>query len=247
METSSEVKSCDVSASEVPLPAETDVVGWSPLQVLSWAYSEYEDGVAIASAFGAEGIALIDMAAQVRQRPRVFVLDTAFLFPETYCLIEQIESRYAISVERILPALSAEAQSQSHGEELWRRDPDLCCQLRKVDPLRRHLATLRAWVTSIRRDQTRERAHARKVAWDSRFRILKINPLADWPRERVWQYIRDRQLPYNPLHDRNYPSIGCVHCTRPVAPGDNPRAGRWPGFQKTECGLHAFVANDPHR
>jgi phosphoadenosine phosphosulfate reductase len=223
------------------MPVETDAVGWSPLEVLRWAYGEYNDKVAIASAFGAEGMVLIDMAAEVRPQPRVFVLDTSFLFPETYRLIEQVELRYGIAVERTAPALSADAQDKSHGRELWNRDPNLCCQLRKIDPLKRQLATLRAWITSIRRDQTRERAHARKVAWDSRFRLLKINPLADWSRERVWQYIRERKLLYNPLHDRNYPSIGCIHCTRPIAPGEDPRAGRWPGFQKTECGLHASV------
>lgn len=231
-----------------PVYAEMDVVDWSPSKVLSWAYQQYDDEIAIASAFGAEGIALIDIAAEVRPRPRVFVLDTAFLFPETYRLIEQIEARYGISVQRVLPALSPEAQALSYGEKLWNHDPNLCCQLRKVEPLQKQLINLRAWVTSIRRDQTPERTHTRKVAWDARFRIMKINPLADWSRERVWQYIRERNLPYNPLHDRNYPSIGCVHCTRPVNPEENPRAGRWPGFpEKNECGLHSPVRIVPLR
>jgi phosphoadenosine phosphosulfate reductase len=224
-------------------PAEMEVADWSASQVLSWAFQQYGDEIAIASAFGAEGIALIDMAAELRPRPRVFVLDTAFLFAETYRLIEHVEARYGIAVQRVLPVLSAEEQAESYGEQLWDRDPNLCCQLRKVEPLQKHLVNLRAWVTSIRRDQTPERAHTRKVAWDARFRIMKISPLADWSRDQVWQYIHERQLPYNPLHDRNYPSIGCVHCTRAVNPEENPRAGRWPGFpEKTECGLHSSAA-----
>ncbi len=242
-----EPKSSEPSPAAVPEHAEIDAADWSPRKVLRWAYRKYEDEIAIASAFGVEGIVLIDMAAQVRPRPRVFVLETSFLFPETYRLIEQVESRYGISVQRVLPSLSPEEQARAHGEELWSRDPDLCCHLRKVEPLRRHLAHLRAWVTSIRRDQTQHRAQTRKVEWDPRFGVMKINPLADWSRERVWQYIRERKLPYNPLQDRNYPSIGCVQCTRPVNPGEDPRAGRWPGFPKTECGLHTPEADTPLR
>src|SRR5579863_7251283 len=224
-------------------PAEIEVVDWSAPKVLSWAFQQYGDEIAIASAVGAEGIALIDMAVELRPRPRVFVLDTAFLFAETYRLIEHVEARYGIVVQRVLPTASPEEQAQSHGEKLWNRDPNLCCQLRKVEPLQKHLVNLRAWVTSIRRDQTPERAHTRKIAWDARFRIVKISPLADWSRDQVWQYIHERQLPYNSLHDKNYPSIGCVHCTRPVNPEENPRAGRWPGFpEKTECGLHSPAA-----
>jgi phosphoadenosine phosphosulfate reductase len=233
-----EIKCSESSAATSPEHAEVDGSGWSARKVLRWAYRTYEDGIAIASAFGVEGMVLIDMAAQVRPQPRVFVLDTSFLFPETYRLIEQVESRYGISVQRVLPALCPEAQAKLYGAELWNHDPDLCCHLRKVEPLQRQLADLRAWVTSIRRDQTQDRSHTRKVTWDPKFRIMKINPLADWSGERVWRYVRERKLPYNPLHDRNYPSIGCVHCTRSVKPGENPRAGRWPGFQKTECGLH---------
>jgi phosphoadenosine phosphosulfate reductase len=231
----------------LPEPPQIDCAGWSARRVLCWAYRQYEDEIAIASAFGAEGIVLIDMAAQVRPHPRVFVLDTSFLFPETYRLIEQVESRYGITVQRVLPALSPEEQFRLYGDELWSRDPDLCCQLRKVEPLQRQLAQLRAWVTSIRRDQTQGRAQTRKVAWDTRFGVMKINPLADWSSERVWRYIHRRKLPYNPLLVQNYPSIGCVQCTRPVKPGEDPRAGRWPGFAKTECGLHTPRPDAPLR
>jgi phosphoadenosine phosphosulfate reductase len=108
-----------------------------------------------------------------------------------------------------------------------------------VEPLRKKLSGLRAWMTSIRRDQTASRANARRVEWDEKFGLVKINPLVDWSSEMVWNYIHRHKVPYNPLHDRNYPSIGCTHCTRAVLPGEDPRAGRWSGFQKTECGLHA--------
>lgn len=238
MNESAEAKGSESSPAAPPEPAEIESAGWSARRVLRWAYRKYENEIAIASAFGVEGIVLIDMAAQIRPQPRVFVLDTAFLFPETYRLIEQVESRYGISVQRVLPALSPEEQANVHGDQLWSRDPDLCCHLRKVEPLQRQLAHLRAWVTSIRRDQTQDRAQTRKIAWDRGFGVMKINPLADWSSERVWHYIRTRKLHYNPLQDQNYPSIGCMQCTRPVKVGEDPRAGRWPGFAKTECGLH---------
>jgi phosphoadenosine phosphosulfate reductase len=182
---------------------------------------------------------LVDVAAQVWKQPRIFLLDTSFLFPETYRLVEQVEQRYQISVERVLPSLTPESQAEICGPELWKRDPDLCCQIRKVEPLRRKLAELRAWTTSIRREQTPARAQATKIEWDAQFSLVKINPLADWTQEMVWQYIRAQRLPYNPLHDLHYLSIGCTHCTRAVQPGEDARAGRWPGFAKQECGLHA--------
>lgn len=219
--------------------ASVEAEDWPPERVLLWAGHKYGDEVAIASAFGIEGIALIDMAAQVWRRLRVFVLDTGFLFPETYRLIEKVEQRYNICVERVLPALTPEAQALGCGPALWGSDPNRCCHLRKVEPLRGRLATLQAWVTSIRRDQTPERAGIHKIDWDEMFHLIKINPLADWSLDRVWRYVRSRDLPYNPLHDRGFPSIGCVYCTRAVAPGESPRAGRWPGFAKSECGLHA--------
>jgi phosphoadenosine phosphosulfate reductase len=217
----------------------TVVESWSAEQVLHWAYQAYGHDMAIASAFGPEGIALIDVAASVWPRLRVFVLDTSFLFPETYRLIEQVEERYGIEVERVLPSLSPEEQARTLGSELWTNNPDLCCRIRKVEPLELKLAQLRAWVTAIRREQTPARANARKVEWDPCLRVVKINAIADWTHDMVWNHLRTRHLPYNPLHDRDYPSIGCTHCTRPIKPGEEPRAGRWPGFEKRECGIHA--------
>src|SRR5579863_6866983 len=185
-----------------------------------------------------EGMVLIDIAARVQPEFRVFTLDTDFLFPETYDLMQRIEKRYRIRVERLKSAVTPDEQERLHGPALWGRDPDACCNLRKVEPLRKKLSELRAWVTSIRRDQTPARAGALKVEWDTKFHLVKINPLADWTAGKIWRYIHDHDLPYNALHDRGYPSIGCTHCTRSVQPGEDARAGRWSGFNKTECGLH---------
>jgi phosphoadenosine phosphosulfate reductase len=209
-------------------------------QVLQWAFENFGRDVAISSAFGAEGMALIDMASRIQPDFRLFTIDTEFLFPETYRLMDQIESRYGIRIEKVYPLLSPQEQERQHGAALWSRDPDQCCNLRKVEPLRRKLAELRAWITSIRRDQTSVRAGVGKIEWDTRFGLVKINPIADWTTKQVWRYLLDHNVPYNPLHDQNFPSIGCTHCTRAIRPGEDARAGRWSGFAKTECGLHVI-------
>jgi phosphoadenosine phosphosulfate reductase len=211
---------------------------WKPEQVLAWAFATYGDNIAMATGFGVEGMALLDIAFQVNPDVKVFTGDTEFLFPETYDLIDRVEAHYGIKVERLYSELTPEEQDRAYGKALWARDPDQCCSLRKVEPLRRRLASLDAWVTAIRRDQTSERAGVRKVDWDEKFNLVKISPLADWTRKAIWNYVVKHDVPYNPLHDRNYPSIGCTHCTRAVQPGEDPRAGRWSGFRKTECGLH---------
>jgi phosphoadenosine phosphosulfate reductase len=153
-------------------------------------------------------------------------------------LIDRVEKRYGIKIERVFSSLTPEEQEQVHGPALWSRDPDRCCNLRKVEPLRNKLKELRAWITAIRRDQTVARGSARKLEWDAKFQLVKVNPIADWTSEMVWSYIRKHEVPYNPLHDRNYPSIGCTHCTRATQAGEDARSGRWSGFDKTECGLH---------
>jgi phosphoadenosine phosphosulfate reductase len=211
---------------------------WSPQQTLAWAFETFGSRVAISSAFGAEGMVLIDIASRVRKDFRLFTIDTEFLFPETYSLMDKIEERYGFTIEKVYPQLSPEEQERSHGAALWGREPDRCCNLRKVEPLRRKLGELDAWITSIRRDQTSARAGARKVEWDVKFGLVKVNPIADWTSKQVWNYIHQHDVPYNTLHDQDYPSIGCTHCTRAVRPGEDPRTGRWPGFAKTECGLH---------
>jgi phosphoadenosine phosphosulfate reductase len=213
---------------------------WNPQRVLSWAFENFGDRVAISSAFGAEGMVLIDMASHVVHDFRVFTIDTEFLFPETYSLIDRIEERYGIKVERTFPLQSPKEQERVHGSALWARDPDLCCNLRKVEPLRRKLGDLEAWITSIRRDQTAFRKSASKIEWDEKFGLVKVNPIADWSSQQVWHYLHEHRVPYNSLHDQNYPSIGCTHCTRAIQPGEDPRAGRWSGSNKTECGLHVI-------
>jgi phosphoadenosine phosphosulfate reductase len=213
---------------------------WKPQRILDWAFQSFGDTVAISSAFGVEGMVLIDMASRLRQNFRLFTLDTEFLFPETYSLMDQVERKYGIAIERVFPLNSPEEQERTLGPALWQRDPDQCCRLRKVEPLRRKLGELRAWITSIRRDQTAARAGAGKIEWDASFGLVKVNPIADWNSKQVWQYIRDHDVPYNTLHERDYPSIGCTHCTRAVRAGEDPRAGRWSGSEKTECGLHVI-------
>jgi phosphoadenosine phosphosulfate reductase len=217
---------------------------WRADQVLHWAFATLRDRIAIASAFGVEGMAVIDMAWKINPQLRVFILDTELLFAETYDLIDRVERRYGIRVERVYSALTPSEQEHVHGAQLWARNPDLCCKIRKVDPLKGKLAELDGWITAIRRDQTSARAAAHKIDWDANFRLLKINPIADWTSERVWAYVHKHAVPFNPLHEKNYPSVGCTHCTRAVRPGEDARAGRWAGFAKTECGLHAAGNQD---
>jgi phosphoadenosine phosphosulfate reductase len=211
---------------------------WKPEQVLSWVFATYGADVALATGMGAEGMALLDMAHRINPDLTVFTGDTEFLFPETYDLMDRVEDHYGIKIERLYSLLSPEEQDKEFGPKLWARDPDQCCNIRKVEPLRRKLSTLDAWVTAIRRGQTPERAGVRKVDWDRKFGLVKVSPLADWTREMVWRYVVKHGVPYNELYDRNYPSIGCTHCTRAVLPGEHQRAGRWSGFGKRECGLH---------
>ena len=218
---------------------------WTAEEVLRWAFERFGNKVAISSAFGVEGMSVIHMASRLHPRFRLFTIDTEFLFPETYTLMDEIESRYQVKIEKVYSLLSPEEQEREHGPALWSRDPDACCNLRKVEPLRRKLSELQAWISGIRRDQTVNRASAHKIEWDSKFGLVKINPIADWDSKQVWRYVHRHNVPYNPLHDRDYPSIGCTYCTRAVRPGEDPRAGRWSGFSKTECGLHIIEPATP--
>ncbi len=217
---------------------QVEAEAWSPEQLIRWGIEQYSPEIAIASSFGAEDVVLIDLAASLGSPFRVFTLDTDFLFPETYTLIDQIEAKYGIKIERTRPRLTPDEQAREYGAALWSREPDKCCDIRKVEPLKKILASLDAWITGVRRDQAPTRANTKKLDWDAKFGLVKINPLADWTWDRVWDHIRAHNVPYNPLHDNNYPSIGCTYCTRQVMPGEDQRAGRWSGFQKTECGLH---------
>src|SRR6202165_2221167 len=173
---------------------------WSPPQVLSWAFDTFGNDGAISSAFGAEGMVLIDMASRLRKDFRLFTIDTEFLFSETYNLMDRIEQKYEIKIERVFSLLSPEEQERGRGAALWTRDPDQCCHLRKVEPLRRKLSKLRAGITSIRRDQTVIREGARKVQWDAKFELVKVNPIADWTSKQVWRYLHEHDVPYHSLH-----------------------------------------------
>jgi phosphoadenylyl-sulfate reductase (thioredoxin) len=179
-----------------------------------------------------------DMIARQGLPVDLFTLDTQLLFPETYRLWEQIEQRYGVKIKAVRPERNVEEQAAVEGPALWEREPDRCCDLRKMQPLRATLANYDAWITAIRRDQTPERANAPVVGWDGRFGLIKVNPLVRWTSDQVRAYVAAHDVPYNPLHDQNYPSIGCVPCTSPVMPGEDPRSGRWRGQEKTECGLH---------
>ncbi|WP_374711367.1 phosphoadenylyl-sulfate reductase [Symbiobacterium terraclitae] len=214
--------------------------GQGPVAALRWAYEHFaHDEIALACSFGAEDVALVDMISKLAPEAQLFYLDTNFLFPETYQTIEAVRAAYPLRIRQVLPPLTPEEQAAQYGDELWRRDPDACCSIRKVQPLTQVLSGLKAWITGIRREQSPTRANAQVVEWDRKFGLVKINPLVAWKDADVWKYILENNVPYNPLHDQGYPSIGCTHCTRAVRPGEDPRAGRWSGFQKTECGLHA--------
>lgn len=210
----------------------------SPQDVLRWAARRFQGGVALACSFGAEDVALVDMISKIDPSTKVFCLDTGSLFPETYELMERVVERYHVRLLRAVPAITVAEQAHLYGDELWKLRPDLCCQIRKVQPLTSVLGGLDAWITGIRREQAPTRAEGGIVEWDSKFGLVKVNPLARWTTADVWKYIAENDVPYNPLHDRGYPSIGCMPCTGPVDPGEAPRAGRWPGSDKTECGLH---------
>ncbi len=210
-----------------------------PAETLAWAFDEFGDRAGIATGFGAEGMALIHMAVQVNPHPNIFFLDTGFLFPKTYELRRLIEDRYQIEIRAVQTAVTPDSQEEMFGPKLWSRDPDMCCRIRKLEPLKEELSELGAWVTAIRRDQTAARSSARAVEWDARWQLVKVNPLVRFSKRDVWSYILKNDVPYNPLHDAGYPSIGCTHCTRAVGAGEDERAGRWSGHAKTECGLHS--------
>lgn len=210
----------------------------SPQEVLVKAVENYAAGLVLASSFGAEDVVLIDMLHKLAPTIPVFYLDTNKHFTETYVTRDKLQERYGTTFIQVLPQMTLAEQAKAHGGKLWETQPNLCCQIRKVEPLQRVLAGYQAWITGIRREQSPTRADAKKVEWDEKFNLIKFNPLADWTDGQVWEYIHAHDVPYNPLHDNNYPSIGCSVCTKQVMPGQDPRAGRWAGFEKTECGLH---------
>ncbi|MEQ9619093.1 MAG: phosphoadenylyl-sulfate reductase [Deltaproteobacteria bacterium] len=217
----------------------------SAQDVLEWAVDNLHPGLALASSFQAQGVVAIDMLMKINREARVFTLDTGRLNQETYDVMDAIRNKYGTKIEVVFPDKNeVEEMVRERGVNLFYKGRDnrlLCCDIRKVRPLKRYLAGLDGWITSIRRDQTENRAGAMRFELDELHGgILKVNPLVDWTSEQIWDYIREYKVPYNKLHDMGYPSIGCEPCTRAVKPGEDPRAGRWwwENDSDKECGLH---------
>jgi phosphoadenosine phosphosulfate reductase len=209
----------------------------SAAEAFEWLFATFGERHYVACSFQKTSSVTAHMASRVNPAARFFYLDTDVLFPETYETRDRLAEALGVEFDRF-HNLSLEEQAATHGEALWDHDPDACCGLRKVEPMRRALSSVDCWAAGVRREDSISRSHTPKLGWDRRFGLWKLNPLADWTERDVWSYIREHELPYNPLHDRGYPSIGCTHCTRPVGPGGGPRDGRWAGLEKTECGIN---------
>ncbi len=213
-------------------------------ETLRWALTTYGDKIGIASSFGAEDVVLIDMAVKINPEVNIFTLDTGRLHRETYELMEDIQDRYNIDIEVCTPDHNEVNKIiESHGANLFYQSLDLrrlCCKVRKIDPLQKKLKSLDAWVCGLRQEQSVTRTKIKKVEDDRANNIIKINPLADWTNQDVWNYIKKNNVPFNKLHESGYPSIGCEPCTRAIIPSEDIRAGRWwwEDPEKKECGLH---------
>jgi phosphoadenosine phosphosulfate reductase len=213
----------------------------APQEILRWAVETFYPKLTMATAFGPEGCAILHMLAAIEPRVRVFNLDTGYQFAETLRLRDRIAETLGIEVELVRPEQTVAEYEAANGGPVYSHDPDRCCHDRKIVPLRRAVVGYDAWISSIRADQSAHRAKARVVAWDAKFALVKVNPLLRWTHRDVWAYVVANEVPYNPLHDHGYPSIGCWPCTRAVAAGEaDERAGRWAGQAKTECGLHSL-------
>jgi phosphoadenosine phosphosulfate reductase len=211
----------------------------SPEEIVRWALTAYRGNIALACSFGGvTGAAVLDVAMRIDPGVPVYYIDTGLLFEETYAFVERVRARYGIDPIPVRPNLTVAQQEVLYGPELWKRNPDACCRLRKVDPQRSFLRGYRAWISGIRRDQSPTRATVQAVEWDDRFGLVKVNPFASWDERSVWAYVVEHGIPYNELLDRGFASIGCVPCTRAIHAGEDSRAGRWSGLAKTECGLH---------
>ncbi|OEH92748.1 phosphoadenylyl-sulfate reductase [Bacillus solimangrovi] len=207
--------------------------------VLEWSYKEYGDELVYACSFGLEAMVLLHLIAKIKQDARVIFLDTGLHFAETYETIEKIQKRFPeLRIELVKPELSLEQQEKKFGAKLWERNPNQCCYYRKVKPLEDQLSKATAWLSGLRREQSETRKHVQFINKDERFQSIKICPLIHWTEEEVWSFVKRNDLPYNPLHDQQYPSIGCAPCTHQIVEGQDSRSGRWRNSNKTECGLH---------
>jgi phosphoadenosine phosphosulfate reductase len=220
-----------------PALPELDFEAMSAESLLEWAADEFGDRVCLTCSWQKQSSVLVHMVSELGLDLPVLELDTQLFFKETYETRERLVERYGLSLSR--PELiSVAEQHRREGPNLWERDPDRCCHIRKVEPLQRALAPYTAWISGIRRDQSPSRAGTPKIQWSERYGVWKLQPLADWDEKRVWAYIAVNEIPYNPLHEVGYRSIGCIPCTRPTRPDEEERAGRWAGSDKLECGIH---------
>ncbi|HEY4308702.1 MAG TPA: phosphoadenylyl-sulfate reductase [Pirellulales bacterium] len=210
----------------------------SPREIIAWAVEKYFPKLTMATAFGPEGCVIIHYLAEIEPRTPVFNLETGYQFPETLALRERILERYGIAVEYKSASTTIQEYEALNGGPLYKENPDKCCFDRKVTVLRQAAVGMNAWMSGIRRDQSSDRAGAPIVGWDKKFGLVKVSPLANWNKKDVWKLITEQNVPYNPLHDQGYTSIGCWPCTRAVMFGEDERAGRWSGTAKVECGLH---------
>ena len=235
------------SKPDLDVPGMSESLEQKPLKdVLSWCWEMFGDRAAIGTSFQGSGLVIIDHARKAGLDFPIFTIDTGLLFPETTALKKRLEDLWTVDIESITPEQTLEEQAETMGSELWKTRPDTCCQMRKVLPLQSKLATLDVWITGVRRGQSEHRKNTGilELYEFDKLRshyLLKLNPMVNWSRERGWQYLGEANIPYNELHDRGYRSIGCWPCTRPVNEGQDERAGRWEGFEKTECGIHTFL------
>jgi phosphoadenosine phosphosulfate reductase len=218
-------------------------------QVLRWTWETFGAKAAIGTSFQGSGLVCIDHAVKAGLKFPLFTVDTGLLFPETYELKSRLEQHFGLQIEGIHPEQTVGEQADTYGPELWKTNPDTCCTMRKVLPLQKKLASVDVWITGVRRQQsdTRQQTKIIELYEFDKLRqhyILKLNPMVNWSREAIWNYIKEHQIPYNPLQDRGYKSIGCWPCTRASTAADNERAGRWEGFDKTECGIHTFLGSN---
>lgn len=219
-----------------PEAVAADLEDASAEETLAWAAENFPS-LSVACSFQKTTSVTVDIASRAAPDARFFYLDTDLLFPETYATRDALAARYGIDFERVA-GISLDEQAHLYGDKLWARQPDACCGIRKVEPMREALSGVDCWVSGIRRADSVSRAGAKKFGWDVRFGLWKVNPLADWTEDEVWNYVSEQNVPYNPLHDAGYPSIGCTHCTRPPSSNGGSRSGRWANAEKTECGLN---------
>ena len=212
----------------------------SPQEILRWTVARFAPNFTMATAFGPEGMTIIHMLAEIAPETPIFNLETGYQFKETLELRERVKERYGIEVEYKRPELTVEQYETLHGGPLYKTNPDQCCADRKLKLLHAAVVGMHAWASAIRRDQSPDRARAPIVGWDKKFGLVKVSPLANWTKKEVWNLITDHQIPYNPLQDKGYTSVGCWPCTRATMFGEDERAGRWSGSEKTECGLHSL-------